>query len=316
MKRYIISAVILFAMMAQSFSVKAQECAVPMGVALVSQVNPIPASAESILLNKMRHLAAVNGIADDYDSPFYLCVKMDVVDKHIVSGAPVKHSYELAFTFFAVDNFDKKIYSSAMIEVKGVGNNETKAIIDGIRRINANHSELKKMLSEAKKEILAYYNSNYRSIITKAKAVAKMKQYDTAVSLLLSVPVCCQGYEDAMNDVLVIYQDYFNDMSKRHLAAARSAWLANPTPEGAAEAAKYLSEVHPDATCYQEAEKLQKEIKAKHDQNYKFEMKKYSDQISLEEKRIEMLKEVGVAFGKGPKESEKDKEPFKIYWIK
>lgn len=316
MKRSIIFVVLLLLMLGQTSMIKAQDCEIPMGVGLVNQSNEIPQTAVTHLLNKMNHLVANQGVSVLSASDIFLCGRMDIVDKHIIAGAPPKHSYDLTFTFYVANNHDKQVYSSAMLDVKAIGSNETKAIIDGIRRINANHPDLKKLLADAKKKIIAYYDANYRSILTKANTAVKMKQYNDAFEMLLSIPTCCSGYETAMDNAIALYKDYVDEVGKRNLAAARSAWLANPSVDGAAEAAKYLQEIHPDASCYKDAEKLHQEIKAKHEKDYQFEMKKYSDQVSLEEKRINMVKEIGVAFGKGPKESDRDKEPLKIYWIK
>ena len=82
-----------------------------------------------------------------------------------------------------------------------------------------------------------------------------------------------------------------------NLAAAKAAWAAEQNSTGAAEAGKYLSEIYPDAKCYGDAEELYKEIKGKVLDDWKFEMKKYNDQVALESQRINAAREIGVAYG-------------------
>ena len=63
----------------------------------------------------------------------------------------------------------------------------------------------------------------------------------------------------------------------------------------------FIKRILPEASCYDDAVALYKEIKAKVLEDWKFEMKKYQDGVDLEKQRIKAWKEVGVAYGKNQK---------------
>ena len=77
------------------------------------------------------------------------------------------------------------------------------------------------------------------------------------------------------------------------------AWAAEQNATGAQKAGEFLAEIYPDAKCYEDAMNLYKEIKGKVLDDWEFEMKQYQDGIDLEKQRINAMREVGVAFGKG-----------------
>lgn len=297
-----------------SNNVFAQDCEVPVGIALPVQPELVPGSARTYLINKMRQMVATNGItADAAGSQFYLSAKIDVLGKDILPGPPIQHSYHLQITFFMVDNYNEKIFASSSVEVKAVGNNEAKAYMDGIRRINVRNPEILSFLEEGKQKIIRYYDMNYQKILADAQSQSGRKQYGTALNLALSIPSCCKGYEQALQVGVQFYQQYVDQQCQALLAKARSVWATRQDADGAMEAGKFLSQIYPDAACYKEAVNLSDEIKKEVKNDKAFEMKQYNDVVSLEKQRIESMKAVGVAFGKGQKEKT---ETTNIMWIK
>lgn len=292
----------------------AQDCEIPMGIALPAQVENMPSPAQSYMIDKLRQMATANGISADLSgTQFFLSAKIHVLDKAILPGPPVQHSYTLAVSLYVVDDYNQKIFSTATLEVKGIGNNENKAYMNGIRRININSPAVQSFIAEGKRKVLRYYDENYRTLLAKANAENNMKQYDKALAIALSVPPCSKGYEQALQSAEKYYRAYVNQQCQEYLAKARAAWTTRQDAEGAAAAGEYLSMIYPDAACYGDAMTLYKDIKAKVKEDVKFEMKQYNDAVAVEKQRIEMMKAVGVAYGKGPKES---KDSTKIYWIK
>lgn len=297
-----------------SVGIRAQDCEVPIGIALPAQPELVPTSARVYLINKMRQMVTANGItADDAGSQFYLSAKIDMLDKHIIPGPPVQHSYTLQVTFLMVDNVDEKIFSSEAVEVKAVGTNETKAYMDGIRRINVKNPDIQSFLAEGKQKIIRYYDENYPKILSNAQAQSERMQYGTSLKLALSIPPCSKGYEQALQSATQSFQKFVDQQCKMLLAKARSAWAAQQNAAGASEAGKYLSQIFPDAVCYPEAIALYNEIKKEIKNDKVFEMKQYDNSVSLEKQRIEAMKEIGVAYGKGQKEKN---DTTNIMWIK
>ena len=60
-----------------------------------------------------------------------------------------------------------------------------------------------------------------------------------------------------------------------------------------------MAKIQPDAGCYDEAMALYQEIKGKVLDDWKFEMKQYQDSVDIEKSKVNAMREVGVAFGKG-----------------
>lgn len=309
---FIILGLLVFVLVPHRLS--AQDCEIPMGIALPAQAESVPSAARSYMIDKLRQMATSNGISSDLSgTQFFLSAKMNVVDKAVLPGPPMQHSYTLAISLYVVDNYNQKIFSTTSVEVKGIGNNETKAYMNAIRRINVNSSAIKSFIAEGKQKVLHYYDENYRTLLAKATSENDMKQYGKALYTALSIPPCCKGYEQALQSSKKIYKAYVDQQCQVYLAKAQAAWNTRQNAAGAAEAGEYLSQIYPDATCHSDAMKLYKDIKAKVKEDVKFEMKQYNDAVSIEKQRIEMMKAVGVAYGKGPKES---KDSTKIYWIK
>ena len=67
---------------------------------------------------------------------------------------------------------------------------------------------------------------------------------------------------------------------------------------------RYLSEIYPDAACYKDAMDLFKEIKRQLGEEWKFMMKQYNDAVAIETQRMEMMREIAIAYAKNqPKET-------------
>ena len=117
--------------------------------------------------------------------------------------------------------------------------------------------------------------------------------------MVVTIPAQCNKYDEALKVGLDIYQQYLDNQCAVNLAAARQAWAAEQNATGAQKAGEYLAQILPDAGCYDDAMALYKEIKGKVLDDWKFEMKQYQDGVDLEKQRINAMREVGVAYGRG-----------------
>ena len=170
--------------------------------------------------------------------------------------------------------------------------------MDAIHRINLNSRELKQFVTEGRNKIVDYYNNQAKTIMLQAKHCAAQKDYEQAIFLLTSIPSECSAYSQALELTDRYYQMYIDEQCNVNLSKARMEWMAQQNVLGAQAAGEYLVNIMPDAACYADAMQLYKEIKGKVLDDWKFEMKKYQDQIDLERLRIEAINEIGVAYGK------------------
>ncbi len=279
---------------------------VPMNVNIYEETSNIPAASAEMLSTRMKAAIANSGMgATDDVTQFYLTAKASLLDKHVITGAPTKYFNTSEITFFVVDAFAQKTFTSFTLEVKGVGNSEQQAYTGGLREFRANNPKLLTFLKDSNKKILGYYDSQYPTIIKQADALAVVKKYEEALFILSSVPQACKGYQEVITVATGIYQKYLDMESYKALAKARTIWNAGQNMEAAAEAGEYIALIDPDSKYYSEAIALNKEIKerVKSDVDYYRKLESRDASWSHEEKTkaIEAWKQVGVAYGNNQK---------------
>lgn len=299
MKKIIISLLFCISL---SLQIKAQNCEIPLMVVIPDQIDYLPPSSESYLKTKLTNMTTEIGMSAGSEvTQFAIVPQINLVGKDMIVGPPRMVSLDMDMTLYITDMWGEKVFSSTTINLKGVGTNETKAYIDGIKKINAKSQNFQQFIKQGKDKLIQYYDNNYTTIFNQARSLAKQKQFEEALYLLTSIPPCSKGYQSSLAETDKIYQAYVDDLCHQYLNKARMAWASSQDAYGASEAGNYLEYIYPDAKCYGDAMSLYKEIKGKILSDWKFEMKMYNDQISLEKQRINAWKEVGVAFGKGQK---------------
>lgn len=171
--------------------------------------------------------------------------------------------------------------------------------MDAVSHINVNNPEFAEFVDKGKSKIINYYDTNASKIIAQAQSMAKRKEYEAAIFMLIDIPYQCKSYDLYLRTADDIYQQYIDNECNINLAQARVEWMAAQNTDGATAAGVYLAEISPDAKCYGDAMALYNEIKAKVLDDWHFEMKKYQDSVDLESQRIQAIRAVGVAFGEG-----------------
>lgn len=284
---------------------------IPITVVGSAQQN-VPEGTNTFIENKLQQIISQNGLGSaDYYGRFVITASFMPVTKDIVPGPPKQFAENLDVTFYIVDNIDQKIFSSTTVSARAVDASEEKVFNKAIRSINVKSPQMTSFVNEGREKIVNYYISQADRIIATAQSLARQRNYEAAFYELSAIPQACgAAYDKALAAGNVIFQEYVDYMCDVNLARARSAWMAEQNSYGAYEAGEYLSQILPDAKCYGSAEALYKEIKAKVLDDWKFEMKKYNDQISLEQSRIDAWRQVGVAYGKNQKS-----DTYNVTWL-
>lgn len=294
---------IIIAFIALCFSIhtaKATDCDIPL-MPLVSQSSMGYNSPEvtDYIEKRLTSLISTSGSIGAWDATqFALVFAYDIIDKQIVNGSPTKIIYNISSTYKIVDLKSKNVYGSLSQSMKGIGNNEQKALLNTFQKININNNQIKEFIQQGQNKILEFYNNNYISIIKEAQALAATRKFDNAIYNLMMIPHCCVGYEEALSVMQNVFQQFVNQHCNENLAQARAVWISSPDKDGAVSASVFLSEIYPDAACYEEALELSREIKNRMGDEWKFAMKQWNDNISLEGQRIEAMREIGMAFAR------------------
>ena len=153
------------------------------------QAEGIPPSAKRMLTNKLSQIASKNGMGgSDLNPRFIITPNITILTKDLTSTAPPMTALTMEITFYIGDGIEGTLFANTSIEVKGVGTNETKAYISGLKRINPSNPTIKNLVEEGKTKIIEYYNSKCDFIIKEASAKSNRKNFDEAIASLLAVP--------------------------------------------------------------------------------------------------------------------------------
>lgn len=272
----------------------------PISVYVESMAEPFPAAAQAQVKNKLNQLLTKNGIASmDYMGQFFLTALVVPQQKDIVGSAPAKIAETMEMTLYIADYTNKVVFATTSTTIRGIGDTEAKCYMNALKGINLNSPEMTAFVQEGKAKILAYYDHEADNIIKKAQYLATQKQYEEALSMVVTIPVQCKRYDEALKAGLNIYQQYIDYQCDINIAKARTLWAAEQNATGAQKAGEYLALILPEAKCYGDASALVREIQAKVLDDWKFEMKQYQDGVDIEKQKINAMREVGVAFGRG-----------------
>lgn len=282
-------------------NLSAQDCVLPISIALDEDFSNIPLAATKVAHNTLNRIATANGLTTESPTtPFVLTMHCDVLDKSNLPGPPIKTLYNLGVTLYLADTYTQKKFATTYFELKGVGTGEVKSYINAFQKLTANRNDIIEMMEVGKQKMLSYYDSQYENIIKEAKRLVSIQNYEEALMSVLSIPICSKGGEAAAKYALSIYSKYLDRMNLLLLNKARALWSAGQDQQIAFEVCYLLSQIDPEAACYNDASKLMSEVKGQVRADIDFEMRqKYTDAVELETKRIEAARAVGIAFGKG-----------------
>jgi hypothetical protein len=264
----------------------------------------LPTEAKELLMTKLSQIATNNGMGGSQANPrFIITATVNIGTKGIIAGPPQLISQNINISFFVGDAISNTAFSNTTIALKGVGTNENKALIDAFNTINPKNNDLVEMLNEGKNKIIAHYNSQCDFILTKTKTLVSQQKYDEAIYELMIVPEVCKScYDKCMEAVQPIYQKMIDRECTQKLNEAKTAWAANPNSNGAETVAPLLSEINPDAACYNDvlafSETVRKKVEADEKRNWNFKIKQYSDGIKLEQQSINAFKQIAVEYSK------------------
>jgi cytochrome c551/c552 len=225
---------------------------------LAKDLGDMPASAQNLLLSKLRQIATKNGLGGTAVNPqFIITATVSVITKGVTETAPPMIAYNLEANLYIVDYTNKKTLANATVELKGVGKNETKAFTAAIKNINPKSTIIRSFVKKGKEKIIEYYNTQCEFIMKQAQALVKMDKYEEAIYMLITVPeVCKECHYKALDAIDPIYKKMMGENCKEDLEAAQTAFN-----DGNMESAKnYLEKIEPGTDCYDKAVDLAKKI--------------------------------------------------------
>lgn len=294
---------IIYGMLTMAMRLCAQTCDLPISIAFENdETAQLPASVRQQIVSKMKQLLTANGVAGDIRySQFVLIPHVNTVDKHVVAGPPAKVVMTLNVNLDIRDTSEGTVMSTYSTDVNAVGNSETMTLMQGVRQIASGNSDVKAFVETARSKIVDYYDRNSKNIMKKAQTLAGTDHYDEALYHLMSVPECCVSYDEVSEMAMTIYQLRADREGQKLLTEAQAIWAAGNDEDAAVRAAELLSQIDPDAVCYNKALQLLGEIQKKSSTKavWNVEMKKFDAEVDIRKRKIDAAKAIGVAYGNG-----------------
>lgn len=296
----LVSLICVLPLCAQNTLGKADDLARIVLTPLVVDGTGVPAYANNMIKNKLNQIVTQHGVGGNCANPrFVITANLVTVTKDVTATMPPMVAITVAPTIYVGDGQTGELYASCQLpEVKGVGENDTKAYVAAIRRINVNSPEVVNCINTGKAKIIEYYNTQIDFLLAEADAMTKSQLYDDAMMLLATVPsVCKEAYERAMAKVADVYQTKIDVEGAAKLNQAYAQWHAHKTEDSALIVVGLLAEINPMSKSAAEGRKLVAEVESHYtaieqrrreieERNWAFKMQQYQD--AREDKKAEL----------------------------
>jgi hypothetical protein len=214
----------------------------------------IKPAAFKIFETRLNAITSANGLGGSgMFQRFVISGKVNELSKNIVVGPPDQIVLELEVSFVIADAIDGTVFSTESLTFQSIGDNETKAYIDALKKIKPSDKKIQAFIELGKNKIIEYYNSKCDFILKQATTLANQKEYDNALYNLAEVPEVCKScYDKSMDLSVKIYNDKMENECQKNISLANSLIATDQWDE----AAKNLSFYTPDMKCYAEIKVL------------------------------------------------------------
>lgn len=178
-------------------------------IVMAQYIRVLPVSTDNIgnnaaemLHDRLNQAVSLNGMAStDNSNKFLLIPSVTVTSVEPTTTTPVQYVAEIEISLSLVDNSRKLLISQEILTRKGVADNENSAVMESIKSLKGRDPKLKKLIVNAKNEIIEYYNTECEKIIETINAYIEMEMYDEALDELNAIPQTdadLECYKDSM----------------------------------------------------------------------------------------------------------------------
>ena len=244
----------------------------------------IPKEAKDYLLTKLNHIVVENGVGGYQINPrFIITVEISQNTKDIISGPPQMIARNIELDLFIGDAISQTLYASAKVTLKGVGQTDTKSLIDAFKNLKTKSKDIVSFIETGKKKIVEYYSFECEFILKKASTQASINNYEQALYELMTVPSTCKECFDKCNDLAkLIHSKQLQYECSDKLNKAQTIWSNEPTQSGARKVSDILITIVPVGKCESELNTLRNNISTSltNDQNRQYAIE-YQKQVRL-----------------------------------
>ena len=195
-------------------------------IVMAQYIRVLPVSTDNIgnnaaemLHDRLNQAVSLNGMAStDNSNKFLLIPSVTVTSVEPTTTTPVQYVAEIEILLSLVDNSRKLLISQEILTRKGVADNENSAVTESIKSLKGRDPKLKKLIVNAKNEIIEYYNTECEKIIETITAYIEMEMYDEALDEINAIPQtdadleCYKNSIDILNKISVEQQTKSNNI--------------------------------------------------------------------------------------------------------
>lgn len=144
--------------------------------------------AANILFNRLNQAVALNGLGAS-SGKFLLVPRVTMLSKDVTTTIPQQFVVEMEVFLFIVDATQKTILQQESVVIKGIAENENKAVLKAVSSLQARNPKLKNLIVRGKDKIVAYYNTECDLILKKAESLIARNMYCDAIVELEAIPL-------------------------------------------------------------------------------------------------------------------------------
>ena len=279
---------VLFCLCINTINAQSQNTTLTLGVVMPEVSNELSQEQIGKLTSKITQIINnSNEVTVGYTNDIVVYPIISIDETNVVEGGLQNITVTtIEFSLFIKQVSTNLIYNSISKKIKGSGNNKSQAITNAFSQIKPSEEFYRQFIVTSKSKILKYYTDNCKTIIKAADNLSAKQEYEQSISLLQSIPIASTDcYDEAQKKSVEVYKKYQSVLCSKNITKAKAAIAINDY-ETALEA---VNVIDPTSTCYSEVQKLISQISSKVN-------KKEEQELDLEKRRINAIKEIGKAY--------------------
>lgn len=251
------------------------------------------------LETKLTQIVTTSGLAaNSFNNQFVIYPVFTLNEVNLVEGGMENITVVSAeLSLYIKQPASGVIFSSVSKELTGSGKTQQAAISNVISKVNSKDPIFKDFIETGKSQILQYYAANCSNIALKADNLIKLKEYEQAIAVLLTVPEEIADCNKRVQEKAIIALKLYEEGRCRNLLLKAKTAIASKDYILAGE---HIMNISSESTCYKDATTLVRNIEekltAEEQKKWDFMKEQYRTEVSLEKTRINAVKEIAKAY--------------------
>jgi len=272
---------------------------ISLSVVSPTNLDGLSESQLSKLESKIIEVVTNNGIsAVGYFQNFVIYPKFEIYDEKESKGGMRNISVLTCnLSLFIKQLSTNIIFAIYSKSLQGSGYNKNEALNNALSSIDASDTKISDFLKNGKDKIIKYYLANCDIVFKKAESERSMKKYESALSILLTIPgeatIC---YDKAQTKAKAVFTELQKFNCSQYLQKARTYSAAKDYDA----ALQYLRWIDPTSPCASESKTLISSIASQVNEESKkqwdFLLKTYTDGVALKKAQIESMNNLAIAW--------------------